>query len=172
MFLSARQLRTIIYLSNDFTTYEHELVDFAIDLVHPLAGVYITQRNPQSLDPNDIIGPGGYGNNGYLPTGGTLPYVINFENRPDAGGAAQQHVLTHRLDDDLDLVTFQLDDFGFGELTIDVPDGRQFYHTRVDLRQLTSPARQDLLVDVTANLDRASRTVIWTLDSIDPATLD
>ena len=101
-----------------------------------------------------------------------LPYVINFENQPTAGGPAQQIVVTHRLDDDLDLDTFQLDDFGIGELTVDVPDGRQFYQTRVDLRELTSAARQDLLVDVTARLDRVTRMVTWTLDSIDPETLD
>ena len=134
--------------------------------------VQITQRSPLSTDPNDIVGPGGFGADGFLPAVGSLPYVINFENHPNAGGPAQQIVVTHRLDDDLDLDTFQLDDFGFGDLTVDVPDGRQFYSTRVDLRGLTSPARQEMLVDVMASLDRATRTVTWTLDSIDPETLD
>ena len=145
-----------------------------LELSHPLVHdiIDITQRSPQAIDPNDIAGPGGFGADGFLPAAGLLPYVINFENQPTAGGPAQQIVVTHRLDDDLDLDTFQLDDFGIGELTVDVPDGRQFYQTRVDLRALTSAARQDLLVDVTARLDRVTRMVTWTLDSIDPETLD
>ena len=148
-----------------------------LEEIHPLAGavvdtVSITQRSPQAIDPNDIAGPGGFGAEGFLPVVGTLPYVINFENQPSAGGPAQQIVVTHRLDDDLDLDTFELDDFGIGDLTIDVPDGRQFYQTRVDLRELTSAARQVLLVDVTASLDRVTRMVTWKLDSIDPETLD
>jgi hypothetical protein len=154
-------------------TFSQDLVDYA-RLNFPAVDAYvqITQRSPFSLDPNDIVGPGGFGANGFLPVAGSLPYVINFENQRTAGGPAQQIVVTHRLDDDLDLDTFQLDDFGIGELTIDVPDGRQYYNTRVDLRHLESFARQDLMVDVTARLDRATRVVTWTLDSIDPATLD
>jgi RHS repeat-associated protein len=155
------------------TSRPPSLLDF-LQLTHPLVNdiVSITQRGPQSLDPNDIVGPGGFGADNFLRAVGTLPYVINFENAPTAGGPAQEVIITHRLDDDLDLDTFQLGDIGFGDLTIDVPEGRQFYSTRVDLRTLTTPARQDLVVNVTAELDRATRVVTWTFHTLDPETLD
>ncbi len=71
------------------------------------------------------------------------------------------------MDPNLDLDTFELGDFGFGDLTVTVPAGRQFYNTRLDLR----PTR-GLFVDVTAELDRATRTVTWTFQALDPQTMD
>src|SRR5262249_13127348 len=75
-------------------------------------------------------------------------------------------VVTHVLDADLDLDTFQLDEFGFGDLTVPVPAGRQSYRTRLDLR-----STRGVFVDVTAGLDRLTRTVTWRFQAIDPETL-
>jgi RHS repeat-associated protein len=127
---------------------------------------FVTQLSPQGHDPNDIVGPGGFGPGGFLVPA-PLPYTIDFQNAPTAGGPAQQVVVTQQLDPGLDLDTFQLGDFGFGGLDVSVPAGRQLYHTRVDTR-----SSNGLFVDVTAALDRPTRTVTWTLTSLDPATLD
>ena len=62
-----------------------------------------------------------------------------------AEGPAAEIVVTHVLDADLDLDTFQLDEFGFGDLTVPVPAGRQVYSTRLDLRS-TVTWREDVEV--------------------------
>jgi len=41
------------------------------------------------IDPNELIGPGGYGPENYLPDDTSLPYRINFENDEDASAPAQ-----------------------------------------------------------------------------------
>ena len=123
------------------------------------------QRDP-SKDPNDIVGPAGFGAGRFVQNG-TLPYTILFENKPEATGPAALVVITERLDDDLDLDTFALGDSGFGDVNVSVPAGRQFYRTRLDLR-----AARGVFVDVTAELDRPTRVVTWTLTAIDPKTLD
>ncbi len=38
-------------------------------------------------DPNDIIGPAGYGDGNYVSVDQVLPYTIDFENDPTAGVA-------------------------------------------------------------------------------------
>jgi RHS repeat-associated protein len=120
-----------------------------------------------SKDPNEIVGPAGFGDQGFVVPQTTLPYVINFQNLPAAQGPAAEVVVTHVLDAGLDLGTFQLDDIGFGATTVPVPSGLQSFRTRVDLR-----STRGVFVDITAALDRATRTVTWKFESIDPDTLD
>src|SRR5262249_39117567 len=97
----------------------------------------------------------------------TLPYRIDFQNLPEATASAAEVVVTHVLDADLDLDTFQLDEFGFGDLTVPVPAGRQSYRTRLDLRSTLG-----VFVDFAADLDRVTRTVTWRFQAIDPETMD
>ncbi len=120
------------------------------------------------FDPNDIAGPAGFGTGHYILGVETLPYTIRFENIDTATAPAQEVFVTHQLDADLDLSTFELDDIGFGDsFVIDVPNGLQSFATSVDYQNIDgSPLR----VDVLADLDADSRTVSWTFRSIDPAT--
>jgi RHS repeat-associated protein len=94
--------------------------------------------NVFSCDPNDIIGPSGFGDQNWLTPAQTLPYIIHFENQATATAAAVFITITHTLDADLDLTTFELGDFGFGDLYIDIPQGFQSYTTRLDLRDTIS----------------------------------
>ena len=58
-------------------------------------------------DPNDIIGPSGFGDSYWIAGEQVLPYTIRFENdAEEATAPAQQVVVTQTLDDDLDLSTF------------------------------------------------------------------
>src|SRR5207237_9640155 len=82
-------------------------------------------------------------------------------------GAPREVVVTQVPVADLDLDTFQLEAFGFGDLTVPVPAGRQSYSTRLDLR-----STRGVFVDVTAGLDRVTRTVTWRFEAIDPDTMD
>ncbi|MDM3855503.1 MAG: putative Ig domain-containing protein [Aphanizomenon gracile PMC649.10] len=117
------------------------------------------------FDPNDIIGPGGTGTDRWLTPDPILPYTIRFENVATATAPAVLVNITHTLDSDLDLNTFELGDFGFGSTTITVPDGLQNYTTRLDLRDTIGD-----FVDFTATLDTATRLVTWKIITIDALT--
>src|SRR5262249_35275406 len=123
------------------------------------------QRAPE--DPNDIVGPAGVGAGGFVLPQSSLPYIINFENKADASASAAEVVVTQQLDADLDLDTFQLGSVGFGDVTVEIPAGKQTFATRLDLRSTLG-----VFVDVDARLNRANRTVTWALRAIDPTTLD
>mgnify|MGYP002777042423 CR=1 FL=1 len=118
-----------------------------------------------SSDPNDIIGPAGYGAQNWLTPNQVLPYTIRFENQATATAPAVFVTITQQLDPDLDLSTFELGDFGFGAIYIDVPDGFQSYTTRVDLRDTIGD-----FVDFDASLDPNTGKVTWKLTTIDPNT--
>jgi RHS repeat-associated protein len=120
-----------------------------------------------SRDPNDIVGPNGFGPEGFLTTSATLPYTVRFENQASATAPAQQVVVTQSLDADLDLATFELGDIGFGNTQVTVPAGQTFFSTRV-----ADPNSSGLFVDITASLNTATRVVTWDLRSADPATGD
>jgi RHS repeat-associated protein len=116
-------------------------------------------------DPNDIVGPSGFGQENWISSTATLPYTIRFENQATATAAAQQIVVTQTLDPDLDLRTFRLGDFGWGNLNFQVPEGRSFFNQRLDLTSILG-----FYVDVAAGLDIAKSEAFWTLTTIDPAT--
>ncbi|MFN0124282.1 MAG: CARDB domain-containing protein, partial [Blastocatellia bacterium] len=117
-------------------------------------------------DPNDKIGPGGYGAPGWVAGSALLPYTINFENVPTATAAAQRVRITDQLDRNLDWRTFRLREISFGKNRISVPENRAFFQTRVELGE--DLGRQ--LADISAGIDIASGEVSWTLTMIDPQT--
>ncbi len=121
-----------------------------------------------SFDPNDIAGPSGFGSEHFVTPSQSFPYLIRFENDPEfATAPAQEVFVTHPLDANLDWSRVELDDFGFGPVVIDVPDGVQAYQTRIDYQnQDGSPLR----VDVTAGLDLATGILTWVFRSLDPLT--
>ena len=122
-----------------------------------------------SSDPNEIIGPAGFGVARALsPDPLPLPYTITYENDPlKATAPAQEVIVTHQLDVDLDWSTFALTSFGFGPLVIDIPGGLQSYHTQVDYQNGDG---SPLVVDFSAALNRETGVVTWTMRSLDPAT--
>jgi len=123
--------------------------------------------NRTSNDPNELVGPAGFGAAGYISGAVTLPYKILFENKADATLPAQTVTLTQTLDADLDLDTFQLTAFNFGKYTVEIPAGRDNYTARVDAR-----AEFGLFVDITASVNKITRVLSVSYLSIDPLTLD
>src|SRR5262249_18643195 len=88
-------------------------------------------------DPNEIIGPAGFGAAGFLTPDETLPYTIFFENQPTASAPAQVVTVTQQLDPDLDYSTFQVGEFGLGGMVVSVPQGLPpglNYASRIDAR--------------------------------------
>jgi CARDB/Calx-beta domain/Bacterial pre-peptidase C-terminal domain/RTX calcium-binding nonapeptide repeat (4 copies) len=120
-----------------------------------------------SHDPNDILGPSGFGEQHWITADNKpLDYTIRFENDPKLATANANIVrITQTLDDDLDVRSFRVGSFGFGDVNIDVPDNRAFYQTRLDLR-----STKGIYLDVLAGIDIATREAYWEFTSIDPNT--
>ncbi len=123
-------------------------------------------RDVRSADPNDIIGPIGFGAERWVSAAERLPYTIRFENDPqNATSPAQLVVIEQILDSDLDTNSFQFGNFGFGGREYQVPSGRQTLSLDIDLK-----AEIGIIVRVFARIDPAQRKVTWTFRSISPAT--
>lgn len=119
-----------------------------------------------SYDPNDILGPDGFGTENWISADDPLNYTIRYENDPELASAPAQVVrITQQLDSDLDVRTFRLGDFGFGDTFVDVPDNQAFYQTRLDLTDT-----HNIYVNVIAGVDIASGQAFWEFSSIDPET--
>ncbi len=119
------------------------------------------------VDPNFISGPAGFGTQNYIPSGQALPYVIGFENEPDASAPAQVVEVTQQLDADLDWSTFQLGSFGFDGQVYSVPAELTSYDTRID-----ATSSLGVYVDVSASFNELTGALTWTFTSLDPTTLD
>jgi RHS repeat-associated protein len=134
----------------------------------------------RARDPNNIVGPAGAQADipgdpdiqrtrfdGYVLPQGVYQYQIYYENKPSATAPAQIVEVTQTLDVALDLSTFQLTSFGFGDIVVDVPEGRANYFERVDASETLG-----VLVDFEAALNPDTRELTVTLTSLDPLTLD
>jgi hypothetical protein len=78
-------------------------------------------------DPNDLIGPAGFGPQQWVSGNSPLTYTIEYANDPTLASApAQQVNITMPLDPNLDPRTFRLGNFGFGGLYFTVPPNSAF----------------------------------------------
>ncbi|MGE0760152.1 MAG: dockerin type I domain-containing protein, partial [Pirellulaceae bacterium] len=127
-----------------------------------------TVRTVRSRDPNDITGPAGFGDQGWILPETLLPYKVRFENDPQQATApALDVVVTNQLDSDMDWSTFELGSIGFGSLVVDVPPGLSSYSTSVESANLDGTPLQ---VDISAMLNADTGLVTVSFRSIDPAT--
>ena len=131
----------------------------------PCPGCTTTVHIPH--DPNDLLGPSGYGSAGFLTPGGALPYTIEFSNEKTAEVPADNVVVTEQLSPNLDWTTFQLGTIGFGSYVVNVPPGLTSYSTRVD-----ATATLGVYVDIDASLNLSTGLLTVTFTSLDPTTLD
>jgi hypothetical protein len=116
-------------------------------------------------DPNDIVGPQGFGDEHWISSQNPLSYTIHYENLATATAPAQQVTITQTLDSDLNLSSFRLGDFGWGDISINVSDNTSFYINRLDLR-----STKGYMVDVVAGVDVATHEAYWSFTTIDPNT--
>ena len=120
----------------------------------------------RSADPNDKIGPVGFGSQELVPLQQRFPYTVNFENIASATAVAQRIRITDQLDANLDWRTFRLKEIGLGSYRILISDNRAFFQDRL---QLGADAG-NVLADISAGLDITTGQVFWTLTAIDPNT--
>ena len=118
-----------------------------------------------SIDPNDIVGPAGYGPQAFISQSATDAYTINFENAAAATAPAQKIVIIQQLDANLDWRTFRLTGFAFDSLTTTLSGNQAFYSGLLDYS-----ATKGFDVQVTAGVNVVTGVVTWTIQTIDPAT--
>ena len=120
----------------------------------------------RAIDPNDILGPAGFGLERWVSINDTLGYTIRFENDPDFATAPAQIVrIVHPFDPHINPSSFRLGDFGFGSFVFQVPANTGFYANRLDVSDSLG-----VMVDITAGIDIANRQAFWIFESIDPLT--
>ncbi|MGF1632984.1 MAG: CARDB domain-containing protein [Phycisphaerae bacterium] len=119
-----------------------------------------------ALDPNQIVGPEGFGPDAMVGINAPQSFRIDFENVRTATAPAQVVTITAPLDPDWDLRTLELQTIAFNDTVAQIPAGRSFYSNIIDLR----PQGLPLLVAIRAAIDPVNQQVVWTLSSIDPAT--
>jgi hypothetical protein len=119
-----------------------------------------------SRDPNDIIGPEGFGDAKMVSSRIPQPYTIRFENDSNLATAPAQIVhITHPLDKNVDPFSIRLGNFGFGKHVFDIPEDRTFYNTRLDLK-----SDLGIIVDLIAGINTETREAFWIFESKDPDT--
>ncbi|XP_047139207.1 uncharacterized protein LOC105847832 [Hydra vulgaris] len=118
-----------------------------------------------SLDPNEIIGPPGYGAFNYVSNDQTFTFVVNFENMANASAPAQLVEVTSLLDEHFNYASLSFTRYGFNsfEKTLD-------YLKRPYLTEILELERFNLRVFAT--IDSFSRKIIWQFKTIDKATGD
>ena len=122
-----------------------------------------SSNNHDPSDPNDLIGPGGYGSVGFITPGAALPYTIEFSNEKTAKVPADNVIVTEQLSPNLNWSTFQLGTIGFGSYVVNVPPGLTSYSTRVD-----AVATLGVYVDIDASLNLSTGLLTVTFTSLDP----
>lgn len=129
-------------------------------------GITSTTEVISALDPNEIIGPDGYGATKWVAAKDRLPYTITYENDKSATAPAKFVRISAPVQPKMDASSFRLGSFGFNSLTFSIPDGTSSYYHRLDARDSLG-----LYIDVTAGYDQLNNRVFWEFQSIDPTTL-
>ncbi len=130
------------------------------------AGGTAESNVPQARDPNELIGPAGFGTANYVSRTAQFPYRINFENDATATAPAQRIVVTNQLSANLDWGTFEFTGFGFGDYNLSPPFGSQHYENTV----LVSVNDDLFNVEFVADLDLQTGLITVVFQSIDPGT--
>src|SRR5262249_48836355 len=93
----------------------------------PALALFGFSRLVRPLDPNEKIGPAGFGPSEFIAADGVLPYRIEFENEATATAPAHRVVVSDQLDANLDWDTFAWTAVGFGDVVLTIPAGSQHY---------------------------------------------
>jgi uncharacterized repeat protein (TIGR01451 family) len=119
-----------------------------------------------SGDPNQLIGPAGYAQQNWVLDGSLLTYQILFENETNATAPAQNVAITDPLSTNLNWSTIALTEIAFGNTSILVPQGSQYFQTNVPF----SFNGVDFEVQIQAGINLANGQVFADFASIDPVT--
>ncbi len=120
-----------------------------------------------AMDPNDIIGPVGYGIKKFVSKADNLNYRIRFENQENATAPAQLIQIKLKLSENLDLKTFRLNGFGINEYT------HNFSLIKSFSQMSFAYSRDDsLLIRFQAGVEIVTHEAFWIFEAIDKQTGD
>jgi hypothetical protein len=115
-------------------------------------------------DPNEKLGPAGFGPDSYLPNG-EMPFTVYFENdAQQANAAAQVVTVTDQLDANLDWASFRFGTIGIGNETIALAGSDTEQEAEAYLVKL------DVIVRIVATFDSNTGLATWTFSTLDPIT--
>lgn len=120
------------------------------------------------MDPNQKLAAGGFGDANFIAAGSLLSYRVDFENLESAPGPAQVVSIRDPLCEQLDFGTLELAEFGFGDILVAIPPGRQVYETVVDYVYEDEDYQFDIEVHVEIWLEEGILYALFM--SIDPVT--
>lgn len=133
-------------------------------MCYEMAPMCYPSQPVKPTDPNELIGPSGFGPQHHVAGDATLPYEIHFENESDATAPAQRVEITDPLPGTLNGSTFELTEIAFGDHFIAVPPETQHYETTVSLTE----GEYAYEVQIEAGIRLNTREVYATFQSIDP----
>ena len=120
-----------------------------------------------SYDPNEMIGPNGYGSQNYIKQAPEMNYDITFENKSTATAPAHEVFVTDTLDSQVyDLSSFAFTRFGWADTIVKV-EGQMMkeFVQDIDLRP-----KQELIVRVSGKFNQENGVAQWSFISINPTT--
>jgi hypothetical protein len=131
-------------------------------------------------DPNEKYGIDGEGDEGLIGLGTPIVYTIYFENRKDAGAAAQTVVIIDTIHPNLDFSSIRILDTGIGgrvyPLVYMGPDRYTGYlgsgieastYFQVEPNPVFEYECDGTDFRLTVNLNERSRTITWTFETLD-----
>ena len=121
---------------------------------------------PESIDPNEMSGPAGVGDDRKVLPGQWLDFKIHFENHSDATAAAQEIHITNMLSDYLDWSTFELGEIVFKNQIVTSLSGKNSGSAEVALSDGSQNVRMEF------SLDPVTGKAYWYMRSLDPNTAD
>lgn len=126
----------------------------------------LTSQGQLSYDPNEVIGPEGYGELRWVSINDVLNYTILFENDPEFATAAAQKVdVRFNFPKKLWMKGFGIGSYSFSNMSFPVAKPSNAYQQRIDLKDSLG-----YYVDLIGGLDVAKQQGFWTFSTIDPET--
>ncbi|XP_047139205.1 uncharacterized protein LOC105844643 [Hydra vulgaris] len=118
-----------------------------------------------SIDPNDIIGPPGYGAFNYVSNHQKFTFVVNFENMANTSAPAQLVEVTSLLDEHFSYASISFTRYGFNSFEKTLDNLKRPYLTEILELELFN-------LRVFATTDPFSRKILWQFKTIDKVTGD
>lgn len=144
----------------------YQLLKLTKECIDKTAAYTVNVHTNLPNDPNDKVGPLGFGPEKWVPQKVPLEYRINFENVSTATAHAHRVLIVDDLPPTLDPRTVRLKEIGFKQYRFEVPPNRAFYQARVQLGE----DLDNIQADISAGLNIMTGRITWTITAIDPAT--
>lgn len=120
----------------------------------------------KSVDPNEMVGPEGNGPERYVKPGEWMTYTVYFENKAEAGVAAQEVFVDNPLSEHLDWSTFEM-----GEVSV---AGQIDYGLVGAVSGVSEMWQENGLYKTrtTVDYDSTAGVISWYMRVVDPAKTD